>query len=131
MHLREGKVITKESEEVGRQLICDYFNCEGDLNSVLAIRNALIDAVQRANMTLLRVMIHQFSPQGVTAVAVVAESHVFIHTWPEKKYVAVDAFTCGQKAVPEQIFDVLCAAFLPAHVETREIIRRPEFDATR
>jgi S-adenosylmethionine decarboxylase len=114
--------------EVGRQLICDCFGCEGDINSVDVIRNALHEAVERANMTLLRMMIHQFSPQGLTAVAIVAESHVFIHTWPEKKYVALDAFTCGKNAVPERILEVIRAAFLPKHIGMQEIVRKATQD---
>jgi S-adenosylmethionine decarboxylase len=115
-------------EAVGRQLICDCWGCEGDINSVQAIRDALQEAVRRANMTLLRIMIHQFSPQGLTAVAIVAESHVFIHTWPEKKYVALDAFTCGRSATPERIVEVMRAAFLPKRIEVREIVRRATRD---
>jgi len=118
----------QEVEAVGRQLICDCWACEGDINSVEAIRNALEKAVRQANMTLLRIMIHQFSPQGLTAVAVVTESHIFIHTWPEKKYVALDAFTCGQTSAPERILEVMREAFMPKHVEMREIVRRATHD---
>jgi S-adenosylmethionine decarboxylase len=117
-------VLVRNADEVGRQFICDCFGCEGDINSVTVIRGALEEAVKRANMTLLRVMIHQFAPHGITAVAIVAESHVFIHTWPERKYVALDAFTCGQSAAPEGILEVIRAAFLPKHIRMQEIIRR-------
>jgi S-adenosylmethionine decarboxylase len=115
-------------DEVGRQIVCDCWGCEGDINSARAVREALVEAVQRANVTLLDLIIHQFSPQGLTAVAIVTESHVFIHTWPEKKYVALDAFTCGQSAAPEHILEVMRAAFLPKHVEIREIVRRATHD---
>jgi len=116
--------MTNEAPDVvGRQIICDCWDCEGDINSVDFIQTTLQRAVEQANMTLLKLLIHQFSPQGITAVAVVAESHVLIHTWPEKGYAALDLFTCGSSAVPERVVEVMRSAFLPGRVETREIVR--------
>ena len=51
--------------------------------------------------TLLQLVSHQFEPQGVTALALLAESHMSIHTWPENGYAAIDVFTCGRTATPE------------------------------
>jgi S-adenosylmethionine decarboxylase proenzyme len=50
---------------------------------------------------------HQFSPQGVSGVVVIAESHLFIHTWPEYGYAAADVFTCGNTVQPERAVEVL------------------------
>lgn len=52
--------------------------------------------------TLLHEVSHSFHPQGVTALGLIAESHVAIHTWPEFGYAAVDVFTCGEKASAER-----------------------------
>ena len=50
---------------------------------------------------------HRFEPQGVTGLALLAESHISIHTWPESGYAAVDVFTCGDHTMPEQARAVL------------------------
>ena len=52
---------------------------------------------------------HQFQPQGVTGLALLAESHISIHTWPESGYAAVDVFTCGDHTMPEQACAILCS----------------------
>ena len=59
------------------------------------IRNVLVHAAHLCQSTLLDVSSHKFDPQGVTAIALLAESHISIHTWPEKGQAAVDVFTCG------------------------------------
>ena len=62
-------------------------------------------------VTLLKLSSHQFHPQGVTAVGLLAESHLSIHTWPEHGYAAVDVFTCGEEARPQQACDYLVKRF--------------------
>jgi len=54
----------------------------------------LKNAAEIAGLTILSVKTHKFNPQGVSVVVVVAESHIFIHTWPEHRYAALDIFTC-------------------------------------
>jgi S-adenosylmethionine decarboxylase len=53
---------------------------------------------------------HRFDPQGVTGLALLAESHISIHTWPESGYAAVDVFTCGDHTMPERACQVLQTA---------------------
>jgi len=65
----------------------------------------LRDAVRACRATLLNLHLHRFSPNGgISGVAVLAESHISIHTWPERNYAAVDIFMCGDadpyKAIP-------------------------------
>ena len=62
------------------------------------IRNALLAACQQGDFSVIKLNVHQFSPHGVTGVALLAESHMSIHTWPEYGYAAVDVFTCGGEA---------------------------------
>lgn len=66
------------------------------INDESFIRQVLIQAVGKARAKLLDLTSHKFEPQGVTAVAMLAESHISVHTWPEKGFVALDVFTCGQ-----------------------------------
>ena len=65
------------------------------------IKNVLVEAADLAGATLLQLISHKFEPQGVTAVALLAESHLSIHTYPEHGYAAVDGFTCGSHTDPE------------------------------
>ena len=71
------------------------------LNDEVFVRRALIEAAEQAKATLIEVRTHAFHPQGVTGFALLAESHISIHTWPEHCYAAVDAFTCGEVTDPE------------------------------
>lgn len=59
-------------------------------------------AADIAKSSLLREVSFKFNPQGVTALALLAESHISIHTWPERGYAAVDIFTCGDHCEPEK-----------------------------
>ena len=61
------------------------------------IRQAVSQACQGANLTVVALHSHRFAPQGVSVVAVLAESHLSVHTWPELGYAAIDAYTCGLK----------------------------------
>ena len=64
------------------------------------IRNVLAKSASLCKSTLLNVSSHKFVPQGVTAIALLAESHISIHTWPEIGMAVCDVFTCGDHTVP-------------------------------
>lgn len=64
------------------------------------IRNVLANAAQLSGSTLLNISSHKFDPHGVTAVALLAESHISIHTWPENNMAVCDIFTCGDHTNP-------------------------------
>jgi S-adenosylmethionine decarboxylase len=88
---------------VGTHCILDLYECPADLlNDRSFIEQTLRDAAKQGLATLLQEISHQFNPHGVTALGLLAESHLSIHTWPEHCYAAVDIFTCGQDAKPEQ-----------------------------
>ena len=73
--------------------------------------------------TLLHIHLHHFTPNGgVSGVAVLAESHISIHTWPERGYAALDVFMCGA-AEPQRSVDVLRAAFQPKRLVVGEHLR--------
>jgi len=74
----------------------------GLLDDEAHIRNVLIVAADQAKSTLLDISSHKFDPQGVTAIALLAESHISIHTWPEKGMAVCDVFTCGDHATPRE-----------------------------
>ena len=108
---------------LGRQLVVELWGCERNLNEPEEIRKALQEAVDRANATGLDIQVHTFNPHGVSGVAVIAESHISLHTWPELSYVALDVFTCGDKAIPEAAVEVFRELFRPQRVEVLEIKR--------
>ena len=68
---------------------------------------------------------NKFEPQGVTAIALLAESHISIHTWPESRYSAVDIFTCGKQMSPELASEYLIEALLAKEHFCRLINRIP------
>tara|TARA_B100001079_G_C15972285_1_gene323938 strand:+ start:123 stop:452 length:330 start_codon:yes stop_codon:yes gene_type:complete len=72
---------------------------------------ALQIGASRAKSKLLGVNCHHFKPQGVTAIAMLAESHISIHTWPEKELAMCDIFTCGVDATPELAVEYLSKQF--------------------
>ena len=87
---------------LGRHLLVELYECErGTLNDLDLIREATVQAAIDCGAEVLGESFHRFSPQGVSGVVVIAESHISIHTWPEYGYAAVDVFTCGTKVNPE------------------------------
>lgn len=88
------------------------FNANPDkLNDEALVREALVNAAEKAGATLLNVYTHAFQPQGVTGFALLAESHISIHTWPECDFASVDAFTCGETTRPEVACNYLAEVF--------------------
>lgn len=77
------------------------------LNDLSFLKGALLEAADECGATVLGESFHLFSPQGVSGVVVIAESHLFIHTWPEYGYAAADIFTCGNTVRPEKAAEVL------------------------
>ncbi len=107
---------------VGKHLIAECWDCNERIYSPTAIREALEEAVKASGATLLRLIVHTFEPYGVSAVAIVSESHLFIHTWPEMRYIAVDVFTCGE-TFPERAFEVIRDYFEPRRLKVIELER--------
>jgi len=99
----------------GSHLIIDLWEAEG-LDDIDRIDRAMRDAVDAAGATLLHIHLHTFTPSGgISGVAVLAESHISVHTWPERGYAAFDVFMCGN-AEPRKALAVLESAFAPGRV---------------
>lgn len=107
---------------VGRHVICEFWGAS-NLQDAEHTEHALRDAVDAGGATLVKTVVHQFSPHGVTAVAVLAESHLSIHTWPEMGYAAIDYFTCGGHVDTGAMLGSLKRSYEPDRVETRELAR--------
>ncbi|MBV9572114.1 MAG: adenosylmethionine decarboxylase [Alphaproteobacteria bacterium] len=103
----------------GSHLIIDLWEAEG-LDDRDRIETALIDAVNSAGATLLHIHLHTFTEGGgVSGVAVLAESHISVHTWPERGYAAFDVFMCGD-AQPKKALSVFKRAFSPKRMVVGE-----------
>jgi S-adenosylmethionine decarboxylase len=84
------------------------YDCDKEaLNDLGFLRDAMINAAIDCGAVVLGDSFHHFSPQGVSGVVIIAESHLSIHTWPEYGYAAVDVFTCGTSVQPEKAAEVL------------------------
>jgi S-adenosylmethionine decarboxylase len=102
----------------GVHLILDLHGGTG-LNDIDLIEATLRSCVAAAGATLLHIHLHHFQPSGVSGVAVLAESHISIHTWPERGYAAIDIFMCGA-CDPYKAIPVIKRAFGPATVQLSE-----------
>jgi len=106
----------------GTHLIIDLFGAER-LDDLRHISETLKRCVEVAGATLLHIHLHHFTPNGgVSGVAVLAESHISIHSWPEAGYAALDVFMCGS-ANPHATIEVLKAAFKPDRTVVKEHLR--------
>jgi len=105
----------------GVHLIVDLYEAE-HLDDIDHIEATLRHCVEAASATLLHIHLHHFQPNGVSGVAVLAESHISIHTWPEAGYAALDVFMCGS-ADPDKCVPVLREAFAAKRVGVNELLR--------
>lgn len=97
---------TAQNAVLGRHIIAEAeISDHRLLNDDRRLLDAVIIASKRAGMTVISSASHRFSPQGATAIALLAESHVSIHTWPEHNYAAIDVYTCGKN--PEHVLEEL------------------------
>ncbi len=120
---RDGKVYA------GTHLIIEVVDGTG-LDDEARIQQAFRDCVTTCGATLLHIHTHKFSPQGVSGVAVLAESHISVHTWPEIGYGAFDVFMCGE-AEPWRAVEVLRRAFDAGEMRVRELLRGEGLVQTR
>jgi S-adenosylmethionine decarboxylase len=105
----------------GTHLIIEVVNGHG-LDDEARIRRAFLDSIEAAGATLLHIHTHKFTPQGVSGVAVLAESHISVHTWPEIGYGAFDVFMCGD-ADPWKAVPILKRTFATDDVRVTELRR--------
>jgi len=116
---------------LGQHSLFDFYGCDAArLATTEELRAALLAAVRNAGGTIVTNTFHTFSPQGVSGVVVIAESHVTIHTWPEHRYAAVDVFSCGVSLDHGRIRDETQLALSAASVDQRVFARGANVPAT-
>ena len=118
----DGQKLSHQS----KHLLLELYRCDCEkLNDESFLRCILNRASKLANATVLNLISNKFEPQGVTAIALLAESHISIHTWPESNYSAIDIFTCGHNMLPEIASQHLIEALRAEEHSLRVIDRNP------
>ncbi len=115
---------TNSSKNVGRHCILELYQCNHEkLNDEAFIRTTITSSAKIAGATLINLVTHSFKPQGVTGLALLAESHISIHTWPEIGYAAIDVFTCGDHTMPEKACELFFKDFLAKDFSFKNLAR--------
>ena len=128
---KKSQILSSLSDEQklshqSKHLLLELYRCDCEkLNDESFLRCSLNRAAKLAKATVLNLISNKFEPQGVTAIALLAESHISIHTWPESNYSAVDIFTCGQNMKPELASQYLIEALKAEEHFLRVIDRNP------
>ncbi len=109
---------------VGLHIVAELYGCDPELISRLENVKRILDKIVKVSeLTVLDSKHHQFEPYGVTSLYLLAESHLFVHTWPEYGYVAVDIFTCGDEEKAKVAYELIIKEFKPKKVKKIEIKR--------
>jgi len=109
---------------LGTHSILELYDCPAKLlNDPGQILDFAREAARRARCTVLTEASHCFEPQGVTAILLLAESHLSVHTWPEVGYAAIDVFTCGQTTRPREACQYLARMLEARRQDFRQISR--------
>lgn len=115
-------IVRNGVEFAGTHIIIDLWGAK-KIDDLALMERALRSAVDVAGATLLHLHLHHFTPNGgISGVAVLAESHISVHTWPERDFAAFDVFMCGD-AEPEKCIPVLREAFTPNSINISEHLR--------
>ncbi len=109
---------------LGLHLLLELKECNPELLDDLEhIRQALLQTAHELGATVVGESFHRFSPQGVTGILSIAESHISIHTWPEYGYAAADIFTCGSSFRPSEAAEILIERLQSRAQEITEVRR--------
>ncbi len=93
---------------LGKHLLLELKDCDPEtLNNLELLKSIMLNAANECGAKVLGESFHVFKPQGVSGVVTIAESHLFIHTWPEYGYAAADIFTCGTTVQPDKAAEIL------------------------
>ena len=102
-----------------KHILFDLKDCPFHLlDDARFVRNSLFHASLLSESEILKIDFHKFHPQGVTAFAMLADSHISIHTWPEKGVAKCDIFTCNDKCKPEKAVEYLGEALEAEQIDS-------------
>lgn len=113
-----------EYSTFGRHIAIDTWGVDFDvLNNAELLQHHMIEAAEACGATVLSVQAKQFDPQGATVLVLLSESHLSIHTYPEKGFAALDCYTCGETVDPEIAIEFMVKALKPEKAYARKLIR--------
>ena len=104
---------------IGKHVYGNLYGCDKKvLSDVNLLRRLVSEAAELAKMTLIELKSWKFGGEkgGVSVIALVVESHIAIHTWPNYRYAAIDVFTCGERSNPDEAFEHIRNALAPSKV---------------
>ena len=111
-------------KQLGRHVLAEIFGCDDNtLNDISKVEEILVNAALEAGAEVRECAFHKFSPQGVSGVVIISESHLAIHTWPELGYAAVDVFTCGDRVNPWDACNYISEHFCAEQMSAQELER--------
>ena len=117
---------TPSAPPAGRHVLAELTGCPAVfLNDPAGLEKCFRRCAEEGGATLVSSHFHHFSPQGVSGVVVIAESHITVHTWPEHGYAAVDVFTCGQPEIAEAVMNLIIALLCAEAVHRTSFERGP------
>jgi S-adenosylmethionine decarboxylase len=109
----------------GRHLILDLYGCDKKLlDDYEELQRLMEVALQMSNATIIRIIGEKFKPQGVTLLALLAESHCSLHSWPCEGYCAIDLYTCGDTTNSHKAAEFLKNKLKARDSEEKEIQRK-------
>ena len=115
-------VIENNITYAGKHIIIDLWNCSYD-NRISSLKKIIKDAIKLSKAKVLHMHMHRFGKgQGISGVVVLAESHISVHTWPERKYMAFDIFMCGD-TFPEKACNYLIEKLKPKSKKVQVVKR--------
>ncbi|KEQ26752.1 adenosylmethionine decarboxylase [Paenibacillus tyrfis] len=108
----------------GRHVVADLWGVDFErINNAELLQIQLIEAAEKCGATVLSVQGKQFKPQGATVLLLLSESHLSIHTYPEKGFAALDCYTCGETADPEVAIQHLISVLKPQTCHLQKLVR--------
>jgi S-adenosylmethionine decarboxylase proenzyme len=122
--------MTQEQRGFAKHIILEIWDAK-NTNSAPTIKKALRDACRTGDLVLDKVYVHRFLPYGISGVALIAEAHITIHTWPEYSFAAVDIYSSKDGVDIARVAEVITGAFSPCHVNRIELFRGRQRPARR
>jgi len=113
-----------EYSTFGRHVAVDTWGVDFELlNNAEWLQAQLVEAAEVCGATVLSVQAQQFEPQGATVLVLLSESHLSIHTYPERGFAAIDCYTCGETVDPQLAIDYLVGVLKPERTFAKKLIR--------
>ena len=113
-----------EYSTFGRHVAVDVWGVDFDLlNSAEYLQAQLVEAAEACGATVMSVQSKQFEPQGATVLVLLSESHLSIHTYPERGFAAIDCYTCGETVDPQLAIDYLVSVLKPEKTYAKKLVR--------